>query len=124
MTAISDLVHQTSSTTGTGDFTVSTVNGKRSFNTAFGTGGTSVFYYYISNQSAAEWEFGTGHMSDATTLVRDAVIGSSNSNNAVSFTAGTKDVTNDLIAEDQMASIDYGLVTGSVTITDDYGSVA
>jgi len=45
------------------------------------------------HQSAAEWEVGTGHLSAATTLVRDTVLNSSNSNAAVNFSAGTKDVT-------------------------------
>lgn len=94
----SDLVHETSTTTGTGNFTLTNVNGKRSFNTAFGTGGTDLFDYYISNQGAAEWERGTGHLSASTTLVRDTVIASSNSNSAVSFSSGTKDVTNDVPA--------------------------
>ncbi len=74
------------------------MNGKRSFNTAFGTGGTDVFDYFISNRDVAEWERGTGHMSASTTLVRDTVIASSNANNAVNFSAGMKDVTNDIPA--------------------------
>lgn len=101
MPAPSDLVHQTSTSTGTGNLTLAAVNGKRTFLTAFGTGGTNTFDYFISNRDAAEWERGTGHMSDATTLVRDTVIASSNSNNAVNFSAGTKDVTNDIPASNQ-----------------------
>lgn len=97
MAAIGDLVHQSSTTTGTGNLTLSAINGKRNFGDVFGTGvTTNVFYYYVSNRNAAEWEYGTGHMSDATTLVRDTVIASSNSNAAVSFSAGTLDVVNDL----------------------------
>lgn len=100
MTTTANLVHQSATTTGTSDFTLSAINGKQSFNTAFGNGvTTNVFYYFISNRGAAEWEVGTGHMSDATTLVRDTVIASTNSNNAVNFSAGQKDVTNDLPAE-------------------------
>jgi hypothetical protein len=93
------LVHETASTTGTGNFTVSSVNGKQTFDDAHGTGGTDKFAYYISNRDAAEWEYGTGHLSDATTLVRDTVITSSNSDAAVNFSAGTKDVTNDIGAD-------------------------
>jgi hypothetical protein len=96
MTAIANLVHQTATTTGTGNLTLVAENGKQSFNAAFGTGGTDAFYYFISNRDAAEWEHGTGHLSDATTLVRDTVLNSSNSDNAVSFSAGTKDVINAL----------------------------
>jgi len=88
-----NLVQEESTTTGTGNFTLSNKDGRQSFNGAFGTGGTDLFYYFIMHQSAAEWEVGTGHMSDATTLVRDTVINSTNSNAAVSFSAGTKDVT-------------------------------
>lgn len=103
MTAYSNLVHEQSTTNGTGDFTLSGVNGKRSFSDAFGTGSDpDVFYYFISNRGAAEWEVGTGHMSDASTLVRDTVIASSNSNSAVNFSAGTKDVTNDIPAGAQV----------------------
>lgn len=89
-----NLVYETSTTTGTGNLTVAGVNGKQRLSTAFGTGGTDVFDYFISNRSATEWERGTGHMSDANTLVRDTVIESTNSNAAVDFSAGTKDVTN------------------------------
>ena len=103
MLAIANLVHETSTSTGTGNFTLASVNGKQSFNDAFSTGGTDVFHYFISNRDAAEWEYGSGHMSDATTLVRDTVIESSNSNSAVSFSAGVKDVTNDVPASERVA---------------------
>jgi len=95
MPALKDLVHETSSGTGTGNIDLVNVNGKQSFNSAFGTGGTDVFDYYISNRDAAEWERGTGHMVDSNTLARDTVFASSNSNNPVNFGVGTKDVTND-----------------------------
>lgn len=105
MPAPANLVHQQSTTTGTGNFTLSAVNGKQSFATAFGTGAsTDVFDYFISNQSASEWERGTGHMSDATTLVRDTVIESTNSNAAVNFSSGTKDVANDIPAAKQVGT--------------------
>lgn len=100
--AVSNLVHQVTTGTGTGNLTLSTLSGKQSFDTAFGHAATTnFFYYFISNQSAAEWEVGTGHMSDATTLVRDTVLLSTNANAAVSFSAGTKDVTCDLPASMQ-----------------------
>lgn len=95
-----DLVHENSTTTGTGNLTLAAVNGKVRFSNStygFGTGATTnVFVYYASNRAAAEWEIGAGHMSDANTLVRDTIYLSSNSNAAVSFSAGTKDVTNDV----------------------------
>jgi hypothetical protein len=112
MPAPSDLIHQTATSTGTGNFTLAAVNGKRSFNDGFGTGGTDVFDYYISSRDAAEWERGTGSMSDATTLVRDTVIASSNANAAVSFSAGVKDVTNDIPAAKQVTTDTTQTLTG------------
>jgi hypothetical protein len=98
-----NLVHETSTSTGTGNFTITALNGKQRFSTAFGTGATpNVFDYFISNRDAAEWERGTGHMSDASTLVRDTVMESTNSNSAVNFSAGTKDVANDVPAAKQL----------------------
>lgn len=105
MPAPANLVRESSNSTGTGSFTTAAVNGYVRFSDstyAFGTGGTNVFWYFISNRSAAEWEIGTGHMSDANTLVRDTVLFSSNANSAVNFTAGTKDVCNDIPANYQV----------------------
>lgn len=101
---IANLVHQTSTDTGLGNFTLTAVNGKQTFDQAFGHGSTqNVFFYFISNESAGEWEEGTGHLSNATTLVRDTVQQSSNANAAVNFTAGTKDVVNDLPSQYQVS---------------------
>lgn len=90
-----DQVWETSQFTGTGNVTALTAVVK-SFNTAFGTGGTDVFRYYIRNRTVpGEFERGTGHLSDSTTLVRDTVEESSNGGAAVNFSAGLKDVTSD-----------------------------
>lgn len=92
MTSLSaDRVKDTTTTTGTGDITLSGTapTGYQSFNTAFSTG--NIFFYAISS-SGSEWEVGEGYLSASTTLVRDTVLASSNSGNAVSFSAGTKDV--------------------------------
>lgn len=99
-----NLVHQTSTTTGTGTFTLVSVNGKQDFNAAYGNGSaTDIFPYFISNQSAAEWERGWGHMSASTTLVRDTIKeNSSGGTTAISFSAGTKDVVLDIPALEQI----------------------
>jgi hypothetical protein len=107
MVAIANLVHQSSSSTGTGDFTLASVNGKQTFSDAFGTGGSEAFFYFISNRGAAEYEWGLGHMSDATTLVRDTVQGGTNGTSPVSFSAGTKDVTNALPVDEILRLSDY-----------------
>jgi hypothetical protein len=99
MPAFKDRVQDTTTTTGTGNITLSGTapSGKVDFNTAFGT--TQRFYYTIQGQSGSEWETGEGYLSASTTLVRDRVIASSNSGSAVNFSAGTKDVFCDAIAE-------------------------
>ena len=96
--AVGNLVRETSGTTGTGNQTLTAINGKRTFNTEHGTGGTDLFDYFIFKQDAAEWERGTGHLLSSAVRVRDTVIESSNSDALVSFTTGTKVVTNDLPA--------------------------
>lgn len=101
MPAPANLVHQQSTSTGTGNLTLSAVNGKQSFATAFGSGGTNVFDYFVSNQGAAEWERGTGHITSGA-LVRDTVSESTNANAAVNFSAGTKDVVCDIPAANQV----------------------
>lgn len=86
-----DRVKETTTTTGTGSLTLlGAVSQFRTFNTAFGT--DAPFYYAIVGQSGTEWEVGIGHLSASTTLVRDRVTASSNSNAAVNLSAGTKDV--------------------------------
>lgn len=100
---IDNLILQESTTTGTGNLTLSAkTGGWRTFDAVYGhAGGNDAFYYYIIHQTLTEWEFGTGHMSAATTLVRDTVIGSSNANALVNFGAGTKTVLCDLPASKQ-----------------------
>lgn len=113
-----DLVHEASTTTGTGNLTLSEINGKRRFSSPFGTGGSNVFDYFVSHRGAVEWERGTGSMSDANTLVRDTVIASSNSNSAVNFSAGLKDVTNDIPAANQVYNENSTVTDGHAVLFD------
>ena len=86
-----DRVKETTTTTGTGNLTLAGAASQyRSFNTAFGIG--PEFYYAIVGQTGTEWEVGEGYLTGSTTFVRDTVYSSSNSNAAVNFSAGTKDV--------------------------------
>jgi len=102
MTSISNIVYQKTQSEGTGNISLSSVAGYRSFYAAFGTGGNDMFFYALRHHALDEWEIGTGHLSDATTLVRDTVIASSNAGTHVSFSAGDKDVVNDIPAERQL----------------------
>jgi len=88
---LNDRVKETSTTTGTGDFTLAgAVTDFESFNSGVGTGNTT--YYAIVNPGQNEWEVGLGTLSASTTLQRTTIISSSNSDAAVTFTGGTKDV--------------------------------
>lgn len=98
-----NLVHQTTAGTGTGNLTLAAVNGKQAFSTVFTAGTANEFDYFISSRDAAEWERGTGTIS-AGALVRNTVIESSNAGAAVNFSAGTKDVINDIPAAKQVTT--------------------
>ena len=90
---INDRVKESSTTTGVGTFDLDgVVSGFEGFVAGIGTGNTT--YYTIFNQGTTEWEVGVGTVTDATpdTLARTTVISSSNSDAAVNFTSGTKDV--------------------------------
>lgn len=87
---IADRVREQSTTTSTGTFVLNgAVVGYQTFSTAIGNGNTT--YYTISNPGTTEWEVGIGTVS-AGQLARTNIISSSNSNAAVNFSAGTKDV--------------------------------
>lgn len=85
-----DRVRETSTSTGTGAFTLDgAVTGYRSFSVV-GNGNTC--YYAIWN-SGSDWEVGQGtYTASGTTLSRDSVFASSNGNALVSFGSGTKEV--------------------------------
>ena len=87
---INDRVKETSTTTGTGAFTLDgATTGFETFSSAIGN--SNVTYYTIHTQNGTQFEVGIGTVG-AGTLARDTVISSSNSDAAVTFTAGTKDV--------------------------------
>ena len=88
---LADRVKETTTTTGTGTVTLDGAStGYQSF-AIIGNGNTT--YYTIAGQGTAEWEVGIGtYTSSGTTLARTTVLSSSNSNNLVNFSSGTKDV--------------------------------
>ena len=90
---LNDRVKETTTTTGTG--TVNLAGAETGFETfVAGIGNSNTCYYAIVHQSADEFEVGLGTVTDASpdTLARTTVISSSNSDSAVNFSAGTKDV--------------------------------
>ena len=89
---INDRVKETTTTTGTG--TVSLGGAVTGFETfAAGIGNSNTVYYCIAHQDQAEFEVGLGTLDgDSSDLARTTIISSSNSDSAVDFSAGTKDV--------------------------------
>ena len=135
---INDRVKETSTTTGTGTIDLAGAEtGYESFVAGIGTGNTT--YYAIELNSAGEWEVGIGTVTDAApdTLSRDTIITSSNSDSAVNFSAGTKNVFCTLPAKrtvspvmtatgfvvthastlDEDQTLDSGVLAGPVTVT-------
>tara|TARA_X000001388_G_scaffold68014_1_gene55538 strand:- start:351 stop:1367 length:1017 start_codon:yes stop_codon:yes gene_type:complete len=89
---LNDRVRVTSTTTGTGVFALgSAVDGFETF--ATGIGGSNTTYYSIVLRNSTEFEVGFGTLdADGDALTRTYIISSSNSDAAVNFGAGTKDV--------------------------------
>lgn len=119
---IKDRVKETSTTTGTGTFTLAgAATGFQSFS-AIGNGNTT--FYTIALVGGSQWEVGIGtYTSSGTTLSRDTILSSSNSGNAVDFSAGTKDVFVTYPSERAITGGGGGigaLVVNATTVTDSY----
>ena len=89
---INDRVKETTTTTGTGAVSLAgAVTGFEAFSA--GVGNSNTTYYAIVHQTEDEFEVGLGTLDgDSSDLTRTTVISSSNSDSAVDFAAGTKDV--------------------------------
>lgn len=86
---VKDRVRETTTTTGTGTYTLAgAVTGFQTFS-VIGNGNTT--YYTATN--GTDWEVGIGtYTASGTTLARTTILESSNSGNAVNWGAGAKDV--------------------------------
>ncbi len=89
---LNDRVKETTTTTGTGTLTLAgAVTGFETF--AAGVGNSNTTYYAVTLPGTSEFEVGLGTLSsDSSTIARTTVISSSNSDNAVNFSAGTKTI--------------------------------
>jgi hypothetical protein len=120
---INDRVKETSTTTGTGTLNLAGAEtGYESFVSGVGTGNTT--YYAIELNSANEWEVGIGTVTSGSpdTLARTTIISSSNSDAAVNFSAGTKNVFCTLPAKKTISPVMDAttfVVTHASTITED-----
>lgn len=98
-----DRILETSVSTGTGAFALAgAITGFRTFGSVMSSPSDTCWYYIeavdASGNASGDFEIGLGTYSASNTLTRTAVIRSSNSNAAVSFSAGDKRVGLTLIA--------------------------
>ena len=119
---LNDRVRETSTTTGTGAMALGgAVVGFQTF--AAGIGNSNTCYYAISLRGGAEFETGLGTLDGSSAnLARTEVFQSSNSDNKVSFSAGTKDVFVTLPASKAVfedATTNNVTVPADITVTDD-----
>ena len=89
---LNDRVKETTTTTGTGTLTLAgAVTGFETFGS--GVGNSNTTYYAVTLPGSSEFEVGLGTLNgDSSTLARTTVISSSNSDNAVNFSSGTKTI--------------------------------
>ena len=123
---IADRVRETTTTTGTG--TISLLGAVTNFETfTANLSNSDTTYYAIVDNTNGDFEVGLGTFtSSGTTLARTTIIASSNSNSAVDFGSGTKDVfitvpASKLVVEDGSNNVSIG---GTVTATAFSGSGA
>jgi hypothetical protein len=112
---LKDRVKETSTTTGTGTFTL--LGASTGFQSFSSIGNSNTTYYAIALQGGSEWEVGIGtYTLSGTTLARTTILASSNSGSAVNFSAGTKDVFVTLPADKSIAGSN-GVLTNSSTVS-------
>ena len=122
---LNDRVKETTTTTGTG--TINLAGAATGFETfVAGIGNSNVTYYCIAGQGTAEFEVGIGTVTDASpdTLSRTTILSSSNSDSAVNFSAGTKDVFCTLPAGRTIREVDTALNVPTGTTAQRAGSPA
>jgi hypothetical protein len=106
MPATGDRVKETTTLEGTGTLTLlGAVSQFRSFQSRWAVG--ALIQFAIVGQTGTEWEVVEGFLASTTTLTRERVIASSNSDALVSFSAGTKDVFATINA-DRLGASDIG----------------
>ena len=116
---VNDRVKETTTSTGTG--TINLAGAETGFETfVAGIGNSNTTYYCIQAQGGSAFEIGVGTVTDASpdTLSRTTIISSSNSDSAVDFGAGTKDVfctlpASKAVIEDNSTNAD---IAGNLTV--------
>ena len=122
---LNDRVKETTTTTGTG--TINLAGAETGFETfVAGIGNSNTTYYCIVGKGTAEFEVGIGTVTDASpdTLSRTTILSSSNSDSAVNFSSGEKDVFCTLPASKTIREVDTALNTPTGTTAQRAGSPA
>lgn len=118
-------VRETSTTNGSGNLILSgAATGYKSFVDAIGADNKTTYYVYPTG-SIFEWEIGVGYVASSggiDQLIRERVVSSSNSNNLVAFTSGTKYIET-IIAENSVNSSFVNLEEKSSSFTANYASI-
>jgi hypothetical protein len=113
MPLLGDRVLESTTTTGTGTFSLGgALTGYRSFNSVFSNGNV---VYYTADNGLGEWEVGYGTVGTGT-LTR-TVIESSNANALVNFSAGTKRLFCTAPSAAILNASTGGTVSGALVIT-------
>lgn len=109
---LKDRVKETTTTTGTGTYTLAGAStGFQSF-AVIGNGNPT----YYAATDGTDWEVGIGtYTSSGTTLSRDTILESSNSGNAVNWGAGSKDIFVTYPAEKSSITFPQGAITSNYT---------
>tara|TARA_R110002153_G_scaffold4405_2_gene20851 strand:- start:5915 stop:6277 length:363 start_codon:yes stop_codon:yes gene_type:complete len=120
MVKLANRVKVATSTTGTG---VVTLGAAEDGYQTFAAGGVSdgdIVRYTI--EDGTNWEIGSGVFNSSAGTMARTVSESNNSGSAINLTGGAR-LFLTIFADDLADTLDYGLVTGAVTLTDDYGSL-
>lgn len=106
---VADRVAETSTTTGTGTYTLA--GAKAGYRSFAAIGNANVTFYVATD--GTDWEVGVGtYTASGTTLARTAILASSNANAAVDWGAGTKDIAATNPAARSFWNLGAGLVKG------------
>ena len=120
MVKLANRVKVATATIGTGTITLGAAeDGYQTF-AAGGISDADIVRYTIEDGS--NWEIGSGVFDLTAGTMTRTVSESSNGDSAINLT-GSATLFLTILAEDLSDTLDYGLVTGAVTLTDDYGSL-
>lgn len=113
-----DRVKQESTITGTGDYLLgNSVGGFQDFGDAYNN--NEEFYYFVTD--GTDFEVGAGtYSSGGDSISRDTILASSNSDNAVSWSAGTKTLGTNIpaaVLNDIITGVRKVVLTGTTTYT-------